>query len=514
MAAPEVNEDTEEQEGSPGRPFQMTTLARHSLIYGGGMLATKLVAVLMLPIYTNWLTTEDYGVLQLITMTFEVVTLIAGSRLGLGLFHFYYKEDDSERRKEIVSTAFLLLSFTYGVTAIATAYFAPSLAAFVFDGEAGVNTLYIRLAALSMAFEGMIIVPYGYLRLTDRSVMFVGVSLGRLALHVSLNLLFLVGFDMGVLGVLLGSAISNTLIGFLLSFSLLRSVGKAFRRATAVAFVRFGIPLVVMQGATFITTFGDRFFLNRATNESTVGVYGMAYLFGILVAQLGYAPFQQGWGPRRFELAKDENRDEIYAKVFVYLNILLMTAAVGLSLFAGDALRLIANEDFHVAAEFVPVLALAIVFQSWSSHLNLGTFIREKPEYYTLAKWGAAFVALAGYLLLIPLWGVWGAVITTLVSLVVDAFLSHTFSQRLWRVEYRWAPVVAIVTLGVAVGGGSMLIPALPLLTSIGVHLLMFSGYLVALWVLPVLSAEERSEARRRAVDGLARAQAVVRGGG
>lgn len=514
MAAPDVNEDDPKQEGSERQPFRMATLARHSLIYGGGMLATKLVAVLMLPIYTNWLTTEDYGVLQLITMTFEVVTMIAGSRIGLGLFHFYYKEDDPRRREEIVSTAFLLLSFTYGVTAIATAYFAPSLAAFVFDGEAGVNTLYIRLAAMSMAFEGMIIVPYGYLRLTDRSIMFVGVSLGRLALQVTLNLIFLVGFDMGVLGVLLGSVITHTVVGSLLAIGLVRTVGKTFRGVAAKAFIRFGIPLVVMQGATFITTFGDRFFLNRATDESTVGVYGMAYLFGILVAQLGYSPFQQGWGPRRFELAKDENRDDIYAKVFVYLNILLMTAAVGLSLFAGDALRLIANEDFHVAADYVPVLALAIVFQSWSSHLNLGTYISEKPEYYTAAKWGSAFVALAGYVWLIPLWGLWGAVITTLVSLVVDAFLSHTFSQRLWRVEYRWSPVVAIVVLGTVVGGGSMLLPDLPLVSSIGAHLLMFSGYVVALWVLPILTAEERSEVRRRAADGLGRARALLRGGG
>ena len=77
--------------GEPGTPesggkdtsFRMGNLGRHSLIYGLGILLTKAVAFLMLPIYTRFLTPTDYGILQLTTMILEVVTIFAKASVAI-----------------------------------------------------------------------------------------------------------------------------------------------------------------------------------------------------------------------------------------------------------------------------------------------------------------------------------------------------------------------------------------------------------------------------------------------
>lgn len=485
-----------EDAGAPAG-FRVASLGRHSVVYGVGMLLSKAVAIVMLPIYTRWLTPADYGVLQLITMTFEVVTMVAGSRLALGIFHFYHKEDADEGRRRVLSTSFLVLAATYGGAAALTVFVAPWIAETVF-GSGGVYTAYVRLAAISMAFEGLIIVPLARFQLENKSTLFVAVGMARLGLQVALNLVLLIGFDLGVLGVLTGSVITHAVVGLLLGGRMLREVGARFSAGAARAFVKFGAPLIVMQGATFITTFGDRYFLNRAGDTTQVGLYGLAYQFAFMVAAFGYSPFMTVWDPQRFVVAKRADRDVIFAQVFVYLNILLFSAALGVALFAGDVLRIIAAPEFYGAADFVPILALAIVFPCWSSHLNIGTYITEKPGYYTLAKWGAAFVAIAGYLLIVPRWLAWGAVFTALASLMTDAFLSYHFSQRLWRIEYRWGPVARLAALAGAVGAIGFFLPPLGWAASLGAHIALYAGFLALVWWLPILTPAERDEVRSR----------------
>jgi O-antigen/teichoic acid export membrane protein len=303
---------------------------------------------------------------------------------------------------------------------------------------------------------------------------------------------------MGVLGVLLSSLIANLVVGSVLAARMLSSIGVRFRLSVAREFLRFGIPLIAMQAATFIVTFGDRYFLNKASSTTEVGLYGLAYQFGFLVVAVGYAPFQRVWDPQRFAVAKRPDRDAVFAQVFVYLNVLLLSAALGISLFAEDVLRLIATPAFHSAAMFVPVLAAAYVLQSWGSFLNLGIFVKERTEYFTLANWVAAAVALAGYVTLIPRWHAWGATVTTLASLAVRCWLSHVLSQRLWRVEYRWGPVVRLATVAGTIGAASTLIPRLPFILSISVHAALFAAYVLLVWWLPILAAEERVAIRRR----------------
>ena len=493
---------TEPGQQDQPRAYEMKKLGRHSLVYGIGNLLTKAVGFLMLPIYTNLLTPADYGVLALVFMTFEVVTIIAGSRIAIGIFHFYHKEETEEGRRRVLSTAFIVLACTYALAALITMPAAPQIARIVF-GEGERNALYLQVAAGSMAFEGLFLVPFALLQLEERSRLYVGVNMVRLLLQIVLNLIFLIPLDMGVLGVLLSSLITYACVGVVLAGRLVRRIGLRFDTTAAWSFLRFGLPLVFMQVATFVSTFGDRYFINAATDATQVGLYSLAYQFGFLVAQIGFTPFHGIWDPQRFEIAKRADRDQIFARVFVYLNILLLSVALGVAIFGGDVIRLMANEEFYGAAVYVPVLAAAYVFQAWGSFLNLGIYLKEQTSWFALANWAAAIVALAGYIWLIPTWYVWGATVTTLLSLMTRAALAHLFSQRLWRVEYQWAPVARLMALAVLVGAGAALLPPLPILASIGVHTGMFAVYAVLVWVLPILEDEERHSVRRIVVTRL-----------
>jgi O-antigen/teichoic acid export membrane protein len=485
---------------APGAPkrneggFRMGSLGRHSLIYAAGMVLTKAVAFLMLPVYTRLLTPSDYGVLQLLMMFLEVLSIFAGSRIAYGIFHFYHKAANDAARREVLSTAVILLTATFGMAAMLTMAFAPRIAVLVFDA-ADPYTTYIRLAGLGMAFESLITVPNALFQLRQQSIKFVSFSLTRLVLQLTLNLVLLIQFDMGVAGVLLSGVITNFLVGGYLVLRVVGQVGTHFSTPDARAFLRFGLPLVAMQIATFIFTFGDRYFLNKAGDTTAVGLYGLAYQFGFLVGMIGYMPLEMVWDPQRFAVAKRDDRDVIYSKVFKYMNVTLITAAVGLSLFVGDVLRLIAAPEFHAAAIFVPVIVGAYIFQAWGTFFNVGIMITERTGFYTVANWAAAAVAMVGYLVLIPRYVAWGAAFTIVASLGTRFWLTLVFSQRLWYIRYEWGPVLRLLALACAISAPVMFLPRFGAATSVAVHTAMFSVYAVLVWHL-ILARADRDAVR------------------
>jgi O-antigen/teichoic acid export membrane protein len=371
---------------------------------------------------------------------------------------------------------------------------ATQIAEFVF-GEGGRTVLYLQVAAGSMTFEGVLLVPMALLQLKERSGTYVAANMVRLVIQLVLNLIFLIPLRMGLLGVLLSSLLANGCVGVFLAVRLVRRIGLRVDTPVARAFLRFGLPLVLMQVATFISSFGDRYFINQATNATQLGLYSLAYQFGFLVTQIGFWPFYGSWDPKRFEIARREDRDQIFARVFVYLNVVLWFVALGVAIFSGDVIRVMADAEFHAAGVYVPVLAAAYVFQAWGSFLNLGIYLKERTGYFALANWVAAIVALVGYIWLIPILYVWGAAVTTLVSLATRAALAHVFSQRLWKIDYQWAPVAWLMALTVLFAVGGVLMPPLPILASIATHAAMFGLYAVLVWVLPILQQDERERA-------------------
>jgi O-antigen/teichoic acid export membrane protein len=476
--------------------FSFPAIGRHSLIYAAGIFASKGVAFLLLPVYTRYLTPADYGILQLIVMTMEVIALIAGSRLAHGIFHFYHKAETERDKRSVLSTALALLVMTYGLTAAAAIVLAPVITAAVF-GEGAHYAGYLRIAVLAMAGEALVIVPVAFLQLKARSKFLVHVQLAKLVLQASLNIIFLIPLGMGVRGVLLSSLISNAIVGVVLATLLLRTNGFVIAAGHARDLVRFGVPLMVTQVATMLLMFGDRFFLNRAAGEATVGLYGLAHQFGMLLLLVAYIPFEQIWNPTRFEVARRPDRDEIFARAFTYLNLVLISGGVGIGLFVSDVLGIMAAPAFHPAAALVPGILLGFLFQAWMSFHNVALLITERTTWYAAVNWIGAGIALVGFVTLIPLFGAAGAVATFVVAFSTRWVIVYALGQHFWPVRYRWKPSLIALGWGTAVVLAAWLLPATSLRLSVPLHIGLFAAYLAVLWRLPILARAEREAIRQ-----------------
>lgn len=481
----------------------MAGVARHGLTYAVGIMLNKGIAFLMLPVYTRFLSPADYGVLALVEMTLDVISILAGAQLALGMFRYYHKTEDAHERHAVVSTTLVALAVSYAFIGACAFAAAGPLSTLVF-GDARHAPL-LRIASMSLAFQSLLIVPLSFARLTDRSTLFVATNAVKLVLSLSLNILFLVYYEMGVRGIFLSTLIANVITGTGLLVWTLRTVGLRYSPAATRDLLRYGVPMIGTQLATFVATFGDRYFLQATGDEAVVGLYNLSYQFGFLLFMLGYAPFEMIWVPKRFEIAKRADRDVVLAQGFRYANLLLLPAAAALTLFVRDVLQLMSTPPFHPAADIVPVILIAYVLLAWVGMQDIGILVRERTSLLTLVNWVAALVALAGYALLIPRWLGFGAAVATVLSFAVRYVLTYAISQHLWPVRYDWGPVVRLTALTVVAGIAGYLVPADSLTLSIAAHSAIFVAYLAAGWTLGGLTAEDKSRARMLLAGGLAR---------
>jgi O-antigen/teichoic acid export membrane protein len=460
-------------------------------VYTAGVVLNRAVSLVMLPIYTRFLTPADYGVLQLVEMSLDLIAILFGSHLGAGIFRLYQKTDVPAERAAVVSTAFGVVSVAYAAAGAAAYLAAPWVSEVVFGSERHADL--VRLASGTLAMQGLVLVPLSYLQLMKRPVAYVAANSAKLLMQLTMNIALVVIAGMGPRGVIIGNLVAHLVLAGVLSVVLLRSAGVRMSRDVARALLRFGLPFIPTQFASFVVTHGDRFFLQRHGGETSVGIYALAYQFGMLLARVGYSPFAAAWEPTRFEVANRPDRDEIYARVFIYLNIYLCTLAVGVALFAGDLLRIIAAPAFHAAGALVPLIALAYVFYGWGAFLNLGILMRERTELVTAATWVAAAVALVGYATLIPPFGRVGAALATVAAYAVRAGAVYALAQRTWAVRYQWAPVIRLLLIAGVIGALGTVAARAPLWASIVSHAALFVAYAGGAWRLGVLSPADRA---------------------
>lgn len=481
-------------EQGAGEKFRLAQVGRQTIVYGLGLVLSKLASFLMLPIYTHLLTPADYGVIQLVEMTFDIISILAGASIAVGVFRFYYKAETEEARSSMLSTSLIIILASYTVLAAVVFLNATAISSYVFRGYD--HSRLIQIAALTFPFQGLLLVPLAYLRVRDLSLLFVGANIVRLLVQLTLNLVFLVHLDMGAESVFLSNLFASMLVSIVLAGYMLTRTGLKFSASASRDLVRFGTPLIATQVATFFVTFGDRYFLEGTTTEADVGIYSLAYQFGFLLVSLGFQPFIMVWEPLRFEIAKRWDRDQVFTRAFLYMNILLVTLAVGIALFVSDVLMVLSAPSFHPAAALVPLILAAHVVQTWASFHDVGIHIAERTIYITAANWVSAGVSLLGYLILIPAYHLWGAAVTSLVALLVRWLLIYTFSQRLWPVRYDWGPVLRLLVLGTTVVLAGVVLPDMTVFFSIGARVVLVIAFLAGVWTLGVLSAVDRSRLR------------------
>jgi len=469
---------------------EIRTVGRHTLVYGVGVVASKMVSFIMLPVYTRFLTTADYGVLELLGTTIDIIGMIGGIGLAAGVFKYYAEITGKAERRELISTATLGSSGLSILIASLGLIASPVLTRMLFGNT--LSPLYFRLFFLIYFFQNIGNLSLIFVQAEERSRLFVTLNVAKLFVTLTLTIWLVVSLRWGIRGVLVANLCATAAFSTGLAVYTFRHVGFRFSREKFIRLSRFGAPLALWTIGSFILTFSDRYFLNHYAGASAVGVYSLAYKFSFLLSAFAVAPFSQIWEPRRFVIANQPDAAEIYRRMFVYLNLTLFVGSIVIALFVKDFLTVLVAPAFVPAYGVVPLLLVTTIIQQWTWYSNIGLYLKNATHLYGVSAVIGVIAALALNMLLIPRYGMFGAAWATVGAYVIRFIPVYIFSQAKYHVTYSWGKVGELALIFAGVLLVRHFADGLPLAISLGISLTVLAivGALV-FWRL--LDTDERA---------------------
>jgi O-antigen/teichoic acid export membrane protein len=424
-------------------------LLKQSGTYFAAVMLSRLISFVCLPVYTRYLTPADYGVLELLDTTTYLFGALVGVRLGEALLYFYAEAESAREKARVASTAMLAgLLLGIAIVGLGGAQFLSGLTSNLIFRSAGYTPLF-RLAFVGLGLGIAVEVGLCYLRALDSATHFAAVSIGRILVGIVVTVFLLVVRHAGVTAMLVGNIFSGAAAAAYLAGFLFWKSGMAFDWRGCRNQIRYAAPLTISGLLMFFIHSGDRIFLQRSASLTTVGIYALAYRFGMLVSVI-HNPFSLYWSSQMFNIVRKDNGDRVYVRIFTYLIAVLAVAGLLISLYIQPILRVMSAPDFRSAAVFVPWIALAYVARGVGDQARSIFSIHKLPgKHLHVTLIGAAACAIL-YSTLIPPFGAWGAVFATLGTFLLMMFLSVWQAQRIRSYPLEYGRMLHIVASAAA----------------------------------------------------------------
>lgn len=424
-------------------------IASDSLVYGLGGIANQAVAILLVPIYARVLGTEGVGITGVLNSIISLSLMLAGLALPQAFFRWYLSEAADHVGRSHVLRATLAMRIAASLAGFALVLLAAvPLTALLYDGA---NLAVFALAAPIVLFDSFNGIPLSFLRAERRPRDYVAISLTRAITGTVLILLLVVALEFGVVGVSLGSAIAAALSAAIGGWVLWRAgVWRPIvDEDLARAMLTFALPLVPAAVAGWTLNLADRPLLQVITGSaSVVGVYTLGYTAGLVINALVIQPFSLTWGATFWEIARSDDAPRTFARSLTWFLAVASGVALFLSAVGTDVIRLLFSPEFEDSRYIVPFSAFAFVLYGAYSIVATGLSITGRTGVVASTMLVAAGVSLGLNLLLIPLLGMYGAAISTVVGYGLLTVLAGWQSQKHYPVP--WNVPRAIIVLGLA----------------------------------------------------------------
>jgi len=468
----------------------MKTLS-HTGIYTIGTILRNAVSIVMLPIYTRYLTPEDYGVLELLSMVTDFVGIILCNRIGDAIFRYYSEAENIKDKNTVISTSYFLALSLNTLGFIIIFLLSDQIASHII-GDIETSRLLV-LFAITFILEAVIIIPLIYIRAEQKPWLFLAASILKLTLQVCLNVYFVIILDMHIEGVIYSAIISSTIMGIILSCYLFYRIEMNISFTIVRNIIIFSLPLIVSTLGAFYLTFGDRYFLRIYNDLTEVGIYTLGYKFGFLLTMIAWEPFSRVWDIEKYNIHKLSNAKEEYKKTFLFYNLYLIVIALAIALFVEDLLRVMSDYRFWPAHEIVPIILVAYIVWIWSKFCDLGILLSKNTKQFAYAELLAVVAITVGYTLLIPLYGRMGAAYATLFGFIARFLWIYISAKKLYDMQLPWLKISYIVITALFIYSLSILSPEniMPSVLYRGTLLILFLGIVI---ILPVYTKLEKKE--------------------
>ncbi len=368
-------------------------LLSNTLIFGIGTFSSKVMVYLLMPIYTAILSKAEYSTADLITQAANLLMPIVAIGMYDGIFRFAI--DAGEKKKEIYSSGMAMLFLGSGIFLLLS----PLLWKFdYFDGYNWLIIVFVITANIQCA------VSY-YVRGLGYTKMYALQGIINTALNIAFNIIFLVCFDMGVLGYILSVVVANVIVTLFLIVAMKLHRDFSFRyvkKDIIFSMLKYSVPMIPTTVFIWVNSVANRFIVAHFCGDDVNGIFAAAYKIPTAIT-LVTTVFTEAWQLSAVADSDDSDRGKFYSEVFKSYIGLMFMAGSGLVMFSKVFTVLLMSDSYYDAWQYMPTLIISTVFVSLATFMGSVYLVKKKSIMSLVTSLIGAVFNIGVTLLLIPI---------------------------------------------------------------------------------------------------------------
>ncbi len=417
---------------------------RQSAVYGLSRISLKLAAFFLFPLYSLYLSVEDYGVLVRAEIFWQIINSFVLFAFETALMRWAAGKENEEAGRRLAFTVFVIVAVINLIFLAAGLLTSSWLSRVLFESET-YTTLVLLCFGISMA-ESLIGIPLVILRMREKAGQYLAVVVSSTVISMAIQLYVLFYSDEKITGIFISKLAAPILMLAVLIPMMVKYFRFSFDRLRGKEVLVFAFPLMLASFVSMLLSGQDRFILGYLTNSAQVGLYGLGNNIAGILNFLIVAPFAMAFPVVFWKKINEDNAPRFFTKSVTYGQFVITWAALALSLYAPHFIKIFAlNPDYWAATPVIPLLALSFIPMNMQVTGHMSFYHGKKTNVVLVMYVAAAILNLLLNFLLVPELEMYGSAIARFLSYFLCAAMIYYLSPRYYFIKWEMYKLVLML---------------------------------------------------------------------
>jgi len=418
---------------------QYKSLLKNSFLFAIGSIGSSAISFFMLPLYTRFLSTSDYGQLDVLLTTISLLLPAVTLQISSAVLRFSVDMGENDSASSVLMNGLFMCFFGMVLTLLLFPVFTRV------EPFSSYILFFYLLIFLNMLYR----VLRQFIKGLDKIKTFVAADLIYTATFVTLNVVFLVRLKMGLKGYIL-----SMVLAYFVSIVIILIFGDIFKYLNFKAFDKtflkimliYSSPLVLNEILFWVVSASDRYMLTYYIGFDATGIYSVANKFPAVISMM-YGIFSMAWQLSAMQEYGKEGYEDFFKNIFGVLSSFLFLLAGLIILILKPLMSIFVSEAFYESRKYVPMLLIGTIFYAFSNFfcVNYTASKKTKGMFHTTAV--GAILNIGINFLLIPIWGIQAATFSTLASYLAMWLVRVFDSKKFVDIKIDWKSISSSVLI-------------------------------------------------------------------
>lgn len=390
------------------------------LIFALSNFGSKVLVFLLVPLYTNTLSTEEYGIADLMTVTIHLLFPLLTVGITEATLRFLLDKDSKKERILTISIAIIVIS------TLLLSFFLPLIKKIEqgFDNYGLYFLIMYFSSSLNTCFSN-------YTRGIDRTKVYAIKGVLYTVLMVALNILFLIVLKRGLEGYLLSIIVSDifTVIYMIIAAKEYRYFKIEFDISLTKEMIKYSLPMIPTILAWWVMQVSDKYIVIAFSGIAVSGIYAVSYKIPSILSLITTI-FNQAWQISAVKSFEDYDYKDFFQKVYKVFfvgSIILSSILILGSQILG---KILFAKDYYIAWLYVPFLVIAYLFSGLSGVMASAFTTIKKTSVLFYSTLAGAIFNIVFNIVFVPKYGAMAAAITTMLGFLLTYIIREFCIRR------------------------------------------------------------------------------------